>query len=61
MLGEISPAVEGFTDLSLQEKVVLYPIVILIVLIGIYPAPLLSISEAAVNNLLVIVSNLAAR
>jgi NADH-quinone oxidoreductase subunit M len=61
MLGEVSPAVQGFTDLTTQEKIVLYPIVILIVLIGVYPMPILSLSEFAVNNLLVIVSDLSAR
>jgi NADH-quinone oxidoreductase subunit M len=41
----------------LNEKIVLYPIVALIILIGIYPAPLLRISEAAVENLWTVISN----
>jgi NADH-quinone oxidoreductase subunit M len=57
MLGETNIVTSTITDLTSQEKWVLYPIVILIVAIGIYPAPLLKISEAAVNNLLTIVSN----
>lgn len=61
MLGEVATSVQGFTDLTTQEKIVLYPIVILIVVIGIYPAPILAISESAVNGLLVIVSDLSAR
>lgn len=60
MLGEVSPAVQGFTDLTTQEKIVLYPIVILIVLIGVYPIPILSISQVSVNNLLIIISDLTA-
>jgi NADH-quinone oxidoreductase subunit M len=57
MLGETNVVTSTISDLTSQEKWVLYPIVVLIVLIGIYPAPLLKISEAAVNNLLTIVSN----
>jgi NADH-quinone oxidoreductase subunit M len=51
MSGEAKPFTAAFTDLSTSEKVVLYPVVILIVLIGVYPAPLLSISEPAVSSL----------
>jgi NADH-quinone oxidoreductase subunit M len=57
MLGETNVVTATISDLTSQEKWVLYPIVVLIVVIGIYPAPLLKISEAAVNNLLTIVSN----
>ncbi len=60
MSGEVNSATERFTDISGTEKWVLYPVVILIVLIGIYPAPLLEISEPAVMNLLKIYSNLSA-
>ncbi len=57
MLGEKKVVTSTISDLTSQEKWVLYPIVVLIVVIGIYPTPLLKISEAAVNNLLTIVSN----
>ena len=57
MLGETSAATKVFADLDTQEKWVLYPIAIMVVLIGIYPAPLLNISEAAVDNLLTILTN----
>jgi len=60
MSGETNKTTVGFFDLTSQEKIVLYPIVILIVAIGVYPTPLLEISEAAVNNLLVIVSDFSA-
>jgi NADH-quinone oxidoreductase subunit M len=60
MLGDTVNIVKSISDLTSQEKLVLYPIVVLVVLIGIYPAPLLSISESAVNNLLVIVSDFSA-
>ena len=57
MLGESNAATTNFVDLDRQEKWVLYPIVIMVVLIGIFPAPLLKISDVAVDNLLAIISN----
>jgi NADH-quinone oxidoreductase subunit M len=52
MSGETNAVTKSFIDLTAHEKRVLYPIVVIIVLMGIYPSPVLSISEAAVNNLL---------
>jgi NADH-quinone oxidoreductase subunit M len=52
MSGEVNKTTSAFADLTGHEKIVLYPIVVLILVIGIYPAPLLDISEAAVQNLL---------
>lgn len=60
MLGEANGKTSGFADLTGLEKAVLYPVVVLIVVIGIYPAPLLAISASAVNNLLVIFSGFTA-
>lgn len=57
MLGESNVVTKLFPDLDRQEKWVLYPIVIMVILIGIYPAPLLRVSEVAVDNLLTIISN----
>jgi NADH-quinone oxidoreductase subunit M len=57
MLGESNSRTSTFADLDRNEKLVLYPIAILIILIGIYPAPLLKISAAAVDNLHSIISN----
>ncbi len=57
MSGETNAATAGFTDLTSNEKIVLYPVVLLIILIGVYPAPLLEISEAAVTNLLTLISD----
>lgn len=59
MSGEVKSTLSGFADLTNHEKLVLYPVVILIVLIGIYPMPLLNLSEASVENLLNIYSNLS--
>jgi len=52
MSGETNSVTALVTDLSYYERLVLFPIVILVILIGIYPGPLLAISEAAVKNLL---------
>lgn len=60
MSGEPNPVTTGFTDLTGQEKLVLYPIVVIIVVIGVFPGPILEISEAAVNDILSVFSNLTA-
>lgn len=60
MSGDVNDKTKGFTDLTLHEKLVLYPVVVLIVLIGVYPSPILEISESAVKNLLEIYSNYSA-
>ena len=52
MLGESSPVTQVFADLDQHEKWVLYPIVAMVILIGVYPAPLLEVSEVAVDDLL---------
>jgi NADH-quinone oxidoreductase subunit M len=57
MLGEATAVTSSFIDLDKQEKWVLFPIVIMVLLIGVYPAPLLKISEVAVDDLLTIISN----
>lgn len=51
MSGEAKPFTQAFTDLTTAEKIVLYPVVILIILIGVYPAPLMSLSEPAISTL----------
>jgi len=57
--GEVQPHIAAvFTDLSISEKVVLYPVVLLIILIGVYPAPLMSVSEPAVTTLVNSLSDL---
>lgn len=57
MLGEANVRTKNFIDIGTNEKIVLYPIAALIILIGVYPAPLLKISEAAVENLWNVLSN----
>jgi len=57
MLGEVNGNTKNFIDLKLNEKLVLYPIVVMIILIGVFPTPLLKISEPAVENLMSIISS----
>lgn len=59
MSGEAKPFTSHFTDLTTGEKVVLYPVVILIILIGFYPHPLMVISEDSVSKLLGAIQHLA--
>ena len=60
MSGETNKVTVGFIDLTIQDKLVLYPMVILILAIGIYPTPLLEISEAAVDTILMVFSDFSA-
>jgi NADH-quinone oxidoreductase subunit M len=57
MFGPKSNLVEGFTDLTMSERAVLLPLVIMVFWIGIYPNTFLKISEPAVSHLLQIVGN----
>jgi NADH-quinone oxidoreductase subunit M len=51
MLGETKSLTKTFGDLTFNEKAVLVPIAILIILIGVYPKPILDISAPAVEKL----------
>lgn len=51
MLGETNPQTSGFEDVKGTEWLVLAVVVVLIIGIGVYPEPLLHISEAAVTEL----------
>ncbi len=52
MLGETNDLTKTFTDIKGSEKIVLYSICILIILIGVYPKPIMHLSEASVQHLL---------
>ncbi|RYU89494.1 NADH-quinone oxidoreductase subunit M [Mucilaginibacter terrigena] len=56
MQGEANELTLTFTDISGSEKLVLGIICVLIIAIGVYPQPILHISEAAVTNLVNTVS-----
>jgi NADH-quinone oxidoreductase subunit M len=60
MLGETKALTASFPDLTNREKLLLFPIVILVILIGVHPDPLLHISESAVDNLVVLISDYSA-
>ena len=51
MYGETNALTAAFTDISGSEVIVLAVICILIIVIGVYPQPILHISEASVDNL----------
>jgi len=52
MLGEVNERTSIFKDLDGTEMSVLLTISVLVILIGVYPQPILHISEAAITNLL---------
>ncbi|PWS32911.1 complex I subunit 4 family protein [Pedobacter paludis] len=52
MLGETNSLTITFTDIKGTEKLVLYTICVLIIVLGIYPKPLLHLTEASVQHLL---------
>jgi NADH-quinone oxidoreductase subunit M len=58
MLGTPKTADENFTPLMTSEKVVLVLIALLILVIGVYPKPLLEIAEPAIHNLLSLTTKL---
>jgi NADH-quinone oxidoreductase subunit M len=51
MYGELNELTATFTDVSGSEKLTLCIICVLIIALGVYPHPIMHISEAAVNNL----------
>ena len=55
MAGPISQSLvaslKGILDLNLREKITLYPLIVLIIVFGFYPAPILDTTASAVNNL----------
>jgi len=54
-LGETNARTSVFADLTMHEKAVLIPLVIMIFAIGVYPKPLLDIAEPSLNALLNII------
>jgi NADH-quinone oxidoreductase subunit M len=51
MQGETNTLTAAFTDITLSEKIILGVICAFIIVIGVYPQPVLHLTEAAVNNL----------
>lgn len=52
MLGTTNELTITFTDIKGTEKIVLYSLCVLIVIMGVYPKPILHLSEASVQHLL---------
>ncbi len=52
VFGVVSPAMENNYDLTLQEGIVLIPLAILIILLGVFPGPVLQMSQEPVNEIL---------
>jgi len=52
MLGETNSLTITFTDIKGTEKLVLYTICALIIVLGVYPKPILHLTEASVQHLL---------
>jgi NADH-quinone oxidoreductase subunit M len=52
MLGETNALTSVFRDIEGSEKVTLYIICALVIILGVYPKPILHLSEAAVQQLL---------
>jgi NADH-quinone oxidoreductase subunit M len=52
MLGKTNDLTITFTDITGSEKITLYTICVLVIAIGVYPKPILHLSEAAVQQLL---------
>jgi len=52
LLGSPRQATQAFPEITSHEKLILYPLVLLVFAIGIYPKPLLDITEPAIKHLL---------
>lgn len=52
MLGKEGEAVASFTDINATEKWVLLPLVLLVIALGVYPEPLMKLTEPAVKQLI---------
>ncbi len=46
------PNLTGILDLSLREKVILVPLVVLTIFFGVYPAPIMDVTAASVDQLI---------
>ncbi len=44
-------SLKGLLDLSTREKILLYPLVVLVIFFGVYPAPVFDVTAASVQAL----------
>jgi NADH-quinone oxidoreductase subunit M len=54
ILGDKTAISDKFYDLVWQEKVIIFPLIIIIFFVGIYPKPLMEVIEPAVKNIFTI-------
>lgn len=54
VLGEKREAAGLFSDLTMRERSVLFPLAVMVLALGIFPAPVLKVSEAAVDSMVTI-------
>jgi len=52
MLGDTNVKTSSFIELTSAEKLILIPMVVLVIILGVYPQPILSATEPAVQNLI---------
>jgi NADH-quinone oxidoreductase subunit M len=57
VLGDVKVITGTFADLNLNEKLVIFPIAALVLIMGVFPTPFLEISEASVEKIVTIYSN----
>jgi NADH-quinone oxidoreductase subunit M len=57
MLGEANNLTNSFKDIQGNEKTILYIVALLVVVMGVMPNTILSISDAAIQNLISIVNS----
>ncbi len=55
MLGELNTKTANFPDMNTEEMSILIPVVLMVVAFGIYPKPLLELSEPAITKLLTLI------
>jgi NADH-quinone oxidoreductase subunit M len=48
----VKEGLKGLLDLSAREKAIMYPLVVLVIFFGVYPAPWLDVTAASVKSLL---------
>lgn len=58
MSGDITPVAQQITDLTGREKLILYPVIGMILLLGVYPGPFLTITESVASQIVVLSGNL---
>ena len=56
-LGEKNPQYDSLPDISARELVTLVPIGLVVLLLGIYPMPVLNLMKVTLNNLITVVAN----